>query len=56
MDDLLKFYNDECGLMSHNRAIPDLEIPTSGDLVNNIANNTNIGKRCLECLKEKKDV
>ena len=40
MDGLLKFYNDECGLKDYNRAIPDFEIPTSGDLVNNILDIT----------------
>lgn len=35
-NDLLDFYREECGLVVFNRAIPDFEIPTSGDLVNNI--------------------
>lgn len=33
---LLEFYRNECKLTVYNRAIPDFQIPTSGDLVNNI--------------------
>ena len=39
-NDLLDFYREECGLVVFNRAIPDFEIPTSGDLVNNILDLT----------------
>jgi len=40
MDELLDFYSVECRLTVYNRAIPDFEIPTSGDLVNNILDLT----------------
>ena len=40
IDGLLDFYRDECGLTVYNRAIPDFQIPTSGDLVNNILDLT----------------
>jgi len=40
MDHLLDFYRNECGLVVYNRAIPDFQIPTSGDLVNNILDLT----------------
>ena len=36
MDELLEFYKQECHLIVYNRAIPDFQIPTSGDLVRNI--------------------
>ena len=36
MDGLLDFYRQECNLTVYNRAIPDFQIPTSGDLVLNI--------------------
>ena len=39
-DGLLDFYRDECGLTVYNRAIPDFQIPTHGDLVNNIIDLT----------------
>ena len=50
MDGLLEFYENECGLKVYNRAIPDFEIPTSGDLVNNILDLTyhlSQGQNCL---------
>ena len=50
MDGLLDFYENECGLTVYNRAIPDFEIPTSGDLVNNILDLTyhlSQGQNCL---------
>ena len=50
MDDLLDFYTMECGLKVYNRAIPDFQIPTSGDLVNNILDLTYHlaqGQNCL---------
>jgi len=40
MDNLLDFYRDECKLTVYNRAIPDFNIPTSGDLMNNILDLT----------------
>ena len=40
MDGLLDFYREECGLIVYNRSIPDFQIPTSGDLVNNILDLT----------------
>lgn len=49
-DDLLDFYRDECGLTVYNRAIPDFDIPTSGDLMNNILDLTlhlAKGENCL---------
>ena len=50
MDNLLDFYKNECGLLVYNRAIPDFQIPTSGDLVNNILDLTyhlSEGRNCL---------
>lgn len=50
MDGLLDFYREECGLTVYNRAIPDFQIPTSGDLVNNILDLTyhlSQGQNCL---------
>jgi len=50
MDDLRDFYRQECGLQVYNRAIPDFQIPTSGDLVNNILDLTyhlSQGHNCL---------
>ena len=50
MDGLLDFYQKECGLVVYNRAIPDFQIPTSGDLVNNILDLTyhlSQGQNCL---------
>jgi len=50
MDGLLDFYRDECGLAVYNRAIPDFQIPTSGDLMNNILDLTlhlAKGENCL---------
>jgi hypothetical protein len=50
MDGLLDFYREECGLIVYNRAIPDFQIPTSGDLVNNILDLTyhlSKGRNCL---------
>ena len=50
MDNLLDFYKNECGLIVYNRAIPDFQIPTSGDLVNNILDLTyhlSEGRNCL---------
>jgi len=37
---LIEFYQNECNLTVYNRSIPDFEIPTSGDLVNNILDLT----------------
>jgi len=48
--DLLKFYREECGLVVYNRAVPDFQIPTSGDLVDNILDLTYHlakGRNCL---------
>ena len=50
MDGLLDFYRIECGLIVYNRAIPDFQIPTSGDLLNNILDLTyhlSQGRNCL---------
>merc|ERR1711936_659211 len=50
MDGLLDFYKQECNLIVYNRAIPDFQIPTSGDLVNNILDLTyrlSQGENCL---------
>jgi len=50
MDGLLDFYRQECGLTVYNRAIPDFQIPTGGDLVNNILDLTyhlSQGENCL---------
>lgn len=50
MDGLLDFYKEECGLIVYNRSIPDFQIPTSGDLVNNILDLTfhlSQGRNCL---------
>ena len=51
MDGLLKdFYAKECGLIVYNRPIPDFQIPTSGELVNNILDLTyhlSQGQNCL---------
>ncbi len=49
-DALLEFYREECGLIVYNRHIPDFDIPTSGDLVNNILDLTYHlakGRNCL---------
>lgn len=49
-DGLLDFYRDECGLTVYNRAIPDFQIPTHGDLVNNIIDLTyhlSQGRNCI---------
>jgi protein-tyrosine phosphatase len=50
MEGLLDFYRQECGLTVYNRAIPDFQIPTSGDLVKNILDLTyhlSQGRNCL---------
>jgi len=50
MEGLLDFYREECGLVVYNRAIPDFQIPTEGDLMNNIADMTfhlSQGRNCL---------
>lgn len=50
MEGLLDFYRNDCNLIVYNRAIPDFEIPTSGDLVNNILDLTyhlSQGQNCL---------
>ena len=50
MDNLIEFYEKECGLVVYNRSIPDFEIPTSGDLVNNVLDLTyhlSKGENCL---------
>merc|ERR1719251_859727 len=50
MEGLLDFYRQECGLIVYNRAIPDFQIPTSGDLVKNILDLTyhlSQGRNCL---------
>jgi len=50
MDGLLDFYKQECHLTVYNRAIPDFQIPTSGDLVHNILDlvyHLSQGRNCL---------
>merc|ERR1712096_425611 len=50
MDGLLDFYKQECHLTVYNRAIPDFQIPTSGDLVLNILDlvyHLSQGSNCL---------
>ena len=50
MDGLLEFYKQECNLIVYNRAIPDFQIPTQGDLVNNILDlvyHLSKGRNCL---------
>jgi protein-tyrosine phosphatase len=50
MEGLLDFYVERCGLVVYNRAIPDFQIPTSGDLMNNILDLTyhlSKGENCL---------
>jgi len=50
MDGLLDFYKQECNLIVYNRAIPDFQIPTSGDLVHNILDlvyHLSQGRNCL---------
>jgi len=50
MDGLLDFYRRECRLTVYNRAIPDFQIPTQGDLVNNILDlvyHLSKGENCL---------
>merc|ERR1719429_47039 len=50
MDGLLDFYKQECNLIVYNRAIPDFQIPTQGDLVNNILDlvyHLSKGRNCL---------
>ena len=50
MGNLLEFYKQECGLIVYNRAIPDFQIPTEGDLVENILDLTYHladGQNCL---------
>ena len=47
---LLNFYTADCGLQVYNRAIPDFQIPTSGDLVANILDlvyHLSQGRNCL---------
>ena len=47
---LLDFYREECSLKVYNRAIPDFQIPTEGDLVDNILDLTYhlaTGQNCL---------
>jgi len=50
MDKLLEFYREECGLIVYNRAIPDFQIPTSGDLMNNILDLTYHLSKGMNCL------
>ena len=40
VNNLLEFYKQECGLGVYNRSIPDFQIPTEGDLVDNILDLT----------------
>merc|ERR1712215_173942 len=50
VDGLMDFYRQECQLIVYNRAIPDFQIPTSGDLMNNIldlVHHLSQGRNCL---------
>ena len=50
MDGLKDFYRNECNLIVYNRAIPDFQIPTHGDLVDNILDlcyHLSQGQNCL---------
>ena len=49
-DDLMEFYKEECGLIVYHRAIPDFEIPTEGDLVDDILDMTSQLARGRNCL------
>ena len=40
VENLMDFYRQDCGLVVYNRAIPDFQIPTEGDLVDNILDLT----------------
>ena len=40
VEDLMEFYKQDCGLIVYNRAIEDFQIPTEGDLVDNILDIT----------------
>ena len=40
VNNLLEFYKQECDLTVYNRSIPDFQIPTEGDLVDNILDLT----------------
>ena len=40
VENLLDFYKQDCGLIVYNRSIPDFQIPTEGDLVDNILDLT----------------
>ena len=49
-DWLFNFYTFRCGLQVYNRAIPDFQIPTSGELVANILDlvyHLSQGQNCL---------
>ena len=50
VENLLEFYKQECDLIVYNRSIPDFQIPTEGDLVDNILDLTYHlakGQNCL---------
>ena len=50
IDDLMEFYKQDCGLIVYNRAIEDFQIPTEGDLVDNILDITFHLARGHNCL------
>ena len=50
IDDLMEFYKQDCGLIVYNRAIEDFQIPTEGDLVDDILDITYHLARGHNCL------
>ena len=50
VEDLMEFYKQDCGLIVYNRAIEDFQIPTEGDLVDNILDITFHLARGHNCL------
>ena len=50
VENLMDFYRQDCGLIVYNRAIPDFQIPTEGDLVDNILDLTYHLARGHNCL------
>ena len=50
VEDLMDFYRQDCGLIVYNRAIPDFQIPTEGELVDNILDLTYHLARGHNCL------
>ena len=50
IEDLMDFYRQDCGLIVYNRAIPDFQIPTEGELVDDILDLTYHLARGHNCL------